>query len=274
MLRELLLERKVLSESELQVPKPASREQILLAHTEQYHDDFQNGTTDPAMIRRLGLPWSRELYFRSVYSVGGAIESAYSALADGIAGNLAGGTHHAFSDSAEGFCVFNDLAIVSRLLLSKHIVRSIALVDLDVHQGNGNSSILGSDAGVFIFSMHGKNNYPYRKIPSTLDVELNDGTGDDEYIELLRDNLPAVFEFDPEIVLYIHGADPLKEDSLGRLSMTAEGLIERDRIVLSGCRSRGIPVSLALGGGYSKPITYTVNAYCNTYSVAKELYGI
>lgn len=274
MLRELLVQRKVLSESELQVPKPASREQILLAHTEQYHSDFLNGTADPSMIRRLGLPWSRELYLRSVYSVGGAIESAYSALADGIAGNLAGGTHHAFSDSAEGFCVFNDLAVVSRLLLSEHLVRRIAIVDLDVHQGNGNSSILGSDAGVFIFSMHGKNNYPYRKIPSTLDVELNDGTGDNEYIELLCEHLPAVFEFDPGIVLYIHGVDPLKEDSLGRLSMTAEGLIERDRIVMHECRKRGIPVSLALGGGYSKPISLTVNAYCNTYSVAKEVFGI
>jgi acetoin utilization deacetylase AcuC-like enzyme len=206
--------------------------------------------------------------------VGGAIESAYSALADGIAGNLAGGTHHAFSDSAEGFCVFNDLAIVSKLLLSEQLVRRIAIVDLDVHQGNGNSSILGDDANVFIFSMHGKNNYPYRKIPSTLDVELNDGTSDGEYIELLCDNLPAVFEFDPDIVLYIHGADPLKEDSLGRLSMTAEGLIERDRIILSECIKRRIPVSLALGGGYSKPIFHTVDAYCNTYSVAKDLYGI
>lgn len=270
----MLLERKVLSESELHEPKPASKEQILLAHTVGYHNDFQNGTTDPSMIRRLGLPWSRELYLRSIYSVGGAIESAFSALADGIAGNLAGGTHHAFSDSAEGFCVFNDLAIVSRLLLSEQHVRKIAIVDLDVHQGNGNSSILGGDAGVFIFSMHGKNNYPYRKIPSTLDVELNDGTGDDEFIELLCEHLPAVFEFDPEIVLYIHGADPLKEDSLGRLSMTAEGLIERDRIVLSECLKRGVPVSLALGGGYSKPISHTVNAYCNTYYVAKELFRI
>lgn len=272
LLREKLLSNKILKESELSEPPAATREQITLAHSAEYHDNFMNGNIDPAMIRRLGLPWSRELYTRSVHSVGGAIASALAALNEGIAGNLAGGTHHAFENSGEGFCVFNDCAVVSRLLMNTGRVQRTAIIDLDVHQGNGNSAILMNDPGVFIFSMHGRNNYPFRKIRSTLDIELNDRTGDEEYLELLRKNIMTVFEFRPDIVLYIHGVDTLKEDSLGRLSMSVEGILERDRMVIGECSSRGIPVSLCLGGGYSKPIEHTVNAYCCAYIAANELY--
>ncbi len=273
LLREMLVSRNILDETELHEPPIATREQITLAHSEKYHDDFRDGKIYDAMIRRLGLPWSYELYIRSAYSVGGAIASAVAALEDGIAGNLAGGTHHAFKDACEGFCVFNDFAVVANLLQSGKIAERIAIIDLDVHQGNGNSAMLGDNKNIFIFSMHGKNNYPFRKIASTLDVELADGTGDEEYLNLLEENLSEVFKFSPELVLYIHGVDTLKEDSLGRLAMSKEGLMERDRIVITGCKSRGIPVSLGLGGGYSKPIEHTVEAYCGTYVVAKEVFG-
>ncbi len=273
LLREMLIARGILSEEELSEPEIATRDQITLAHSEKYHDDFRDGKVDTSAIRRLGLPWSHALYIRSAYSVGGAIASAIAALEEGIAGNLAGGTHHAFKDACEGFCVFNDFAVVTEFLQKKKLADRIAIVDLDVHQGNGNSAMLCENKNAFVFSMHGKNNYPFRKVPSTLDVGLDDGTGDEQYLGLLGENLPSVFEFVPDIMLYIAGVDTLKEDSLGRLAMSKEGLMERDRIVMTECKRRGIPISLGLGGGYSKPIEHTVEAYCGTYVVAKEVFG-
>ena len=234
---------------------------------------LQSGIIDPKIIRRIGLPWSKELFMRSLASVGGAIGSAKAALEDGIGGNLAGGTHHAFRDYGEGYCVFNDFAVVILHLIKCGMIHRAAIVDLDVHQGNGNSAILGSNPDVFIFSMHGRKNYPFTKVPSTVDIELDDNTEDEEYLSLLKENLPAIFVMKPDIVLYQAGVDPLKEDSLGRLSLTKAGLMERDRIVLGECRSKGVPVSLGLGGGYSKPIEHTINAYTGTYRAAKEIFG-
>lgn len=271
LLREKLLAEGIVNPQELYQPELPPRELMLLAHSADYFDAFSSGTVDPKIIRRIGLPWSRELFNRSLASVGGAIGSAYSALNCGIGGNLAGGTHHAFRDHGEGFCVFNDFAVVILHLIKCGIVHRAAIVDLDVHQGNGNSAILGANPDVFIFSMHGGKNYPFAKVASTVDVELADGTGDEEYLSLLKNNLPAIFELKPDIVLYQAGVDPLVHDSLGRLNLTFKGLIERDRIVLSECRRHGVPVSLGLGGGYSKPITHTVEAYANTYRVVKEV---
>ncbi len=270
--REQLLKENILEDSELFEPELPSRDTMLLAHSAEYYDSFEAGTIDPKIIRRIGLPWSRELFYRSLASVGGAIGAARSALDTGIGGNLAGGTHHAFHDHGEGFCVFNDFAVVILKLIKCGLIHRAAIVDLDVHQGNGNSAILGSNPDVFIFSMHGAKNYPFTKVASTLDVPLEDDTNDEEYLTLLKKNLPAIFEFRPDIILYQAGVDPLKEDSLGRLALTKEGLIDRDRYVLSECRSRGIPVSLGLGGGYSKPIMHSVDAYCGTYRVVKELF--
>lgn len=270
--REQLLKENILEDSELFEPELPSRDTMLLAHSAEYYDSFEAGTIDPKIIRRIGLPWSRELFYRSLASVGGAIGAARSALDTGIGGNLAGGTHHAFHDHGEGFCVFNDFAVVILNLIKCGLIHRAAIVDLDVHQGNGNSAILGSNPDVFIFSMHGAKNYPFTKVASTLDVPLEDDTNDEEYLTLLKKNLPAIFEFRPDIILYQAGVDPLKEDSLGRLALTKEGLIDRDRYVLSECRSRGIPVSLGLGGGYSKPIMHSVDAYCGTYRVVKELF--
>lgn len=273
LLREKLLAENILSPGELHEPELPSRDVITLAHSPEYYDSFENGTVAPMTIRRIGLPWSKELFYRSLASVGGALGSAHGALEYGIGGNLAGGTHHAFRDYGEGFCVFNDFAVVTLNLIKCGLIHRAAIVDLDVHQGNGNSAILGDNPDVYILSMHGEKNYPFTKVASTVDVELPDGTEDDKYLTELRKQLPAVFDFKPDIILYQGGVDPLKEDSLGRLSLTHQGLRERDRIVMSECKQRGIPVSLGLGGGYSKPIHHSVDAYANTYRTAKELFG-
>ena len=272
MLRKKLIEQKTLSEKDLIEADLATKEQITLAHTTEYFDAFEQGALDPQSVRRLGFPWSYRLFLRSIASVGGAVQSAREALQSGIAGNLAGGTHHAFMDHGEGFCVFNDFAVVSILLQKEKLAKKIAIIDLDVHQGNGNSAILGNNSSVFIFSMHGKNNYPFKKISSTLDIDLEDGVKDDEYLFHLKNNLPSIFEFKPDIILYQAGVDTLKEDRLGRLSLTKDGLVERDRLVFSECIKKDIPVSIGLGGGYSNPIDHTVDAYCGTYKVAKELF--
>lgn len=272
LLREKLLEEGILKPGELFEPELPGRDVITLAHSPVYYDAYSAGTVDPKIIRRIGLPWSKELFYRSLASVGGAIGAAYSALECGIGGNLAGGTHHAFRDYGEGFCVFNDFAVVILHLIKCGLIHRAAIVELDVHQGNGNSGILGANPDVYIFSMHGAKNYPFTKVASSLDIELNDGTGDEEYLSLLKNNLPAIFEFKPDIVLYQAGVDPLEHDSLGRLKLTFSGLMERDRLVLDACRRHGVPVSLGLGGGYSKPITHTVDAYANTYRVVKEIF--
>lgn len=271
-LREKLIEERILSGDELYEPGIASKEQILLAHTEEYFESFEKGSIGSQAMRKIGFPWSYELHMRSLASVGGAIESAIEALKNGIGGNLAGGTHHAFAGHGEGFCVFNDFAVVINYLQKNNLSKKIAVIDLDVHQGNGNASLLKDNKDVFILDMHGKNNYPFRKIPSTLDIELEDNTVDDQYLEMLKENIRKVFEFEPELILYLAGVDALKEDHLGRLSLSKEGLMERDRIVLSESKKRNIPVSLALGGGYSRPIEHTVEAYCNTYKVVKEIF--
>lgn len=272
LLREKLLAEGILEPGELYEPELPAREVITLAHAGEYYDSFANGTIDPKIIRRIGLPWSKELFYRSLASVGGAIGSARSAIECGIGGNLAGGTHHAFREYGEGFCVFNDFAVVILHLIKCGMIHRAAIIDLDVHQGNGNSAILGHNSDVFIFSMHGAKNYPFAKVASTIDVELADKTGDEEYLSLLKKNLPAIFEFRPDIILYQAGVDPLEHDSLGRLALTHAGLMERDRMVLEECKTRGVPVSLGLGGGYSKPISHTVDAYAGTYRVVKEYY--
>lgn len=272
LVRESLTENNILSEDELFEPRLASKEQILLAHTKEYYESFENGSIYPPAMRKIGFPWSYEFFLRSLASVGGSIESAEEALKNGVGGNLAGGTHHAFAGHGEGFCVFNDFAVVINYLQKNDLAKKIAIVDLDVHQGNGNASLLKDKKGVFILDMHGKNNYPFKKIPSTLDIELEDNIKDEEYLKMLSNNIGRVFEFNPDIILYQSGVDVLKEDHLGRLSLSKEGLIQRDRIVLSESKNRNIPVSLALGGGYSRPIEHTVEAYCNTYKIVKEIF--
>ena len=272
-LRERLVREGVLRADELLEAPLASRGDVAMAHDDAYIDAVFRGTLDVKQVRRIGFPWSGGLVRRSLASVGGALASADAALDEGIGGNLAGGTHHAFSDAGEGFCVFNDLAVVSLSLRAAERVARIAVVDLDVHQGNGSASILGGRDDVFVFSMHGEKNFPFRKVPSTLDVALPDDATDEMYLEALERSLRAVFEFGPELVLYQAGVDPLDTDRLGRLALTHRGLADRDAMVFSACRRHGAPVAVALGGGYADPIEHTVTANVNTYRAAKAAYA-
>ncbi|NPV86261.1 MAG: histone deacetylase [Anaerolineae bacterium] len=274
LLRGELLRQGILQPNELYAAEPVAEENLLLAHTPEYVQAVRTGSLDARVQRQIGLPWSAELAQRSRASVGGSLQAARAALQEGIAGNLGGGTHHAMAHEGMGFCVFNDLAVVSLVLLQQHEAERVAVVDLDVHQGNGTAAILGSRQDVFLFSMHGANNYPLHKVPSTLDVDLLDDTGDEAYLEALDGGLAAVFAFQPQIVLYQAGVDALEQDRLGRLSLSMEGLARRDRLVIQGCRQRGIPIVLLMGGGYAEPIQLTVQAHVQTYRVAKEVFGV
>lgn len=272
LVREALLKEQVLEPDELYEPKIVSPETVTLAHTRKYVESICNGTIDPKAMRRIGFPWTPALVTRSLASVGGALCAAEEALESGVSGNLAGGTHHALVNAGEGYCVFNDIAVVILYLLKNKKINRAAIVDLDVHQGNGNSDILADRKEVFVFSMHGEKNYPFRKVPSTLDIALPDNTTDDDYLAALEKALPKVFDFEPEIVFFQAGVDPLKEDVLGRLALSKEGLAKRDRLVLSECKKRSIAISLALGGGYAKPIQLTVEAHTQTYKIVKEVF--
>lgn len=272
MLRDYLLAEKILRPEEIKESPLAPTELLKLAHDENYVEAMRTGSVSQEILKSIGFPWSQALYARSCATVGGAVESAKSALKNGIAGNLAGGAHHSHADRGAGYCVFNDIAVAVRYLARHALARRIAIIDLDVHQGNGNSSILGRDSDVFIFSMHGEKNYPFRKVPSHLDIGLPDGTGDDVYLEHLERGLREVEKFQPDFIFYQMGVDPLREDSLGKLSLTFEGLMRRDKCVLELAKARNIPLSLALGGGYAKPIELSVTAYANTYRVVRQVY--
>ena len=250
-------------------PSPlAAPETIVLAHDRDYIHAFLNGTLDPRMIRRIGLPWSEGLVKRTLASVGGTLRATDDAFAHGWGGNLAGGTHHAFRSEGSGFCVFNDIAIAVR-----STGRRAAIIDLDVHQGDGTASIFASDPNVFTLSIHASNNFPFRKQESAIDIALADGTGDDAYLNALRAVLPQAFEFRPEIAFYQSGVDGLACDRLGRLALTSAGLHKRDLIVFDACRSYGVPCVVTLGGGYSDPIEQTVAAHANTFWAAAEVLG-
>ncbi len=272
MLRNYLLDNQIVDPSELHESPMASADLIQLAHTTEYVEAVRTGELNIGIIKRIGFPWSPELYVRSCVTVGGALEATKAALQDGIAGNLAGGTHHAHADRGEGYCVFNDIAVATRYLKKHGLAKRIAIIDLDVHQGNGNSSILKDDSEVFVFSMHGEKNYPFIKIPSHLDIALPEGVTDEVFLKNLVLGLARVKEFSPDYIFYQTGVDPLKEDKLGKMNLTFDGLIQRDRMVLEFARDHKIPISLALGGGYAEPIELTVIAYANTYRVAKEVF--
>lgn len=271
-LKDELLSQGILSSSELYESSEVTREIALLAHTPEYYDAVIEGRLDQRMIRQIGLPWSQSLVARVLASVGSAIDSSQEALLSGISGHLSGGTHHAFSDQGRGFCIFNDLAITILHLLKNKLTQRAAIVDLDAHQGNGNAAILGHHPEIFIFSMHGEKSYPYRKVPSTLDIDLPEYVEDNAYLHLLKEALPQVVNFKPDIVFYLAGVDPLKDDRLGKLSLSMKGLEHRDRIVLETFRQHQIPVSIAMGGGYAQPIDLTVKAHAQTYRIVKEIY--
>jgi acetoin utilization deacetylase AcuC-like enzyme len=269
--RDRLLGEGTLAPSEIIEPQPAPVADVLLVHTEDYVTRLRAGSLTPRELRRLGLPWSKALVRRSFLATGGTLAAARAALDAGIASNLAGGTHHAFPDHGEGFCVLNDVAVAIRALRRDRLIERAAVVDCDVHQGNGTATIFADDASVYTFSVHGAKNYPVFKARSTLDVELPDGTGDEEYLRTLAEHLPRVFEHHPDLVFYLGGADPYAGDKLGRLSLSLAGLRARDEFVLSECAARGVPVATVMSGGYAADINDTVEIHCNTIRAAKAL---
>jgi acetoin utilization deacetylase AcuC-like enzyme len=245
-------------------PAPfAERADLERAHDPEYVAAILDGSVDPRVMRRIGFPWSEGLVRRTLASVGGTLAATADALETGFGGNLAGGTHHAFYAEGAGFCVFNDLAIAIR---SRGL--RAAVLDLDVHQGDGTAAIFDGDDSVLTVSVHGENNFPFHKQRSTVDIALPDGAGDREYLERVAEVLPAVAAFRPEIVVYQAGVDGLASDRLGRLALTQEGLVARDRTIFEFVRQRALPVVVTLGGGYSEPIHNTVVAHANTFRLA------
>lgn len=274
MLRALL---KADGRFELRPSRPADAATIKLAHDADYVDQFVAGTLPAQVMRRIGFPWSEGLVRRTLASAGGTLGALDDALNQemtrGFGGTLAGGTHHAFRSEGSGFCVFNDVAIAIASLRARADRRRVAVIDLDVHQGDGTAHFFEHDSSVLTFSMHGAHNFPFRKQRSKIDVELPDKTGDEEYLRALDAALDRVWEFDPEIVFYLSGVDALESDVLGRLSLTQEGLKARDWRVIGAVKARGLPLVITLGGGYSNPIELTAEAHANTFKIAAEIFA-
>lgn len=273
LIREQLIAEGTLGAEHLLEPTLVVHKDARLVHTDEYWEQVNTGTLSANALRRLGLPWSEALVRRSRASVQGTLTAARIAIRDGVAINLAGGTHHAFPDRGEGYCVLNDIAIAIRCLQRDAWMQRMAVIDCDVHQGNGTAAIFANEPDVYTFSMHGANNFPLVKVPGTLDVGLPDGTGDEEYLRILETTVPRILaEFRPGLVFYLAGVDPHERDRLGRLRLTHEGLRRRDEFVLQGCRDAGIPVAITLGGGYGQDIQDTVEAHCNTVRAARALF--
>jgi acetoin utilization deacetylase AcuC-like enzyme len=248
---------------------PATTAQILRAHTAGYVSNVENGALTAEEIRRIGIPWSPELVTRLKHMVGGTIAASRIALKEGIAANLGGGTHHACSDHGEGYCLLNDVVIAARVMQAEGRVRRVLVIDCDVHQGNGTAEMTATDPSIFTFSIHGEKNFPFRKVPGDMDIGLPDGTGDDEYIEKLTEGLhQAVALAQAGLAIYLAGADPHENDSLGRLSLTKAGLARRDQLVLQMCRGAGLPVVITLAGGYGRRLEDTVAIYQQTIQIA------
>lgn len=272
LVRDRLLREGTLRPANIIEPQPAPLSDVLLVHTEDYVTRLRAGTLSPRELRRLGLPWSKALVRRSFLATGGTINAARWSLEEGIGSNLAGGTHHAFPDRGEGFCVLNDVAIAIRVLRREGLIKRAAIIDCDVHQGNGTAAIFEEDESVFTFSMHAAKNYPLFKARSTLDVELPDGTANEDYLGTLAEHLPHVFAHAPDLVFYLGGADPYQGDKLGRLALTIEGLRARDELVLAECRARRVPVATVMSGGYAAEISDTVEIHCNTIRAARAIF--
>jgi acetoin utilization deacetylase AcuC-like enzyme len=252
---------------------PASPETIALAHDPAYVGAFLAGTLGDRAMRRIGFPWSDALVRRTLTSLGGTLAAAGGALAAGFGGNLAGGTHHAFRSEGSGFCVFNDMAVAILALRRAGLAQRAAVIDLDVHQGDGTASIFEDDPHVLTLSLHGANNFPFRKQRSRIDAGLPDGTGDEQYLACLRSVLPCVSEFRPEVVFYQAGVDGLEGDRLGRLRLSLAGLRERDRMIFELMQVEELPVVVTLGGGYADPLSLTVEAHANTFRAATSIFN-
>lgn len=271
LLRDAVLAAGVVAPERLHDPTRVPLEDAARVHDSAYLERLLRGTMPTAEQRALGFPWSEGLVERSFRAAGGTLEAATHALSAGVAMNLAGGTHHAFASHGEGFCVLNDVAIAVRALRARERIQRAAVVDLDVHQGNGTHAIFAGDDDTCTFSMHARRNYPFRKVAGTYDIELDDGTEDTEYLERLAAALPSVLAAArPDLVCYLAGADPHEGDTLGRLRLSFDGLVRRDVLVLESCRAIGVPVAIVIAGGYGRDIDDTVRVHVNTARVAAE----
>jgi acetoin utilization deacetylase AcuC-like enzyme len=268
LLRERLVAEHVLGAGDLQIPDPICWDDLRLVHDAGYVDAVEAGSLSADAQRRIGFPWSPMMVERSRRSVGATLAAAREVIKVrryDAAANLAGGTHHAFRDRGEGYCVFNDVAVAASVLLRDGAIARAAVVDCDVHQGNGTAAIFRDEPAVFTFSLHGAKNFPFRKEASDLDVTFEDGAGDDEYLAALAEHLPRVLDgHRPDVVFYLAGADPYEGDRLGRLKVTIEGLRSRDRLVFDACRERGVPIAVTMSGGYCSDVDTIVTIHTNT----------
>lgn len=274
LLPEQLIYENTITEDVFITPVPLVNEQLCLTHSWDYLNKLDNLALSRKEIRSIGFPLSESLITRGKHIAGASYQCAKYALEQGCALNIAGGTHHSFSDRGEGFCIYNDFAITSHLLLEEKRVNKILIVDLDVHQGNGTAHIFRNNPKVFTFSMHGEKNYPLRKEYSDLDIPLEDKTEDENYLNILRNTLePLIEKVRPDLILYLSGVDILESDKLGRLSVSKEGCKRRDEHVFALCEKLQIPISVSMGGGYSEKLSDIIDAHANTFRVAVEYFG-
>ncbi len=273
-LRERVTRAPWLAADMLHEPHAATDVELARAHCIQYVRRMQSGELDDKAMRRIGFPWTLEMVERSRRSSGATMEACFVALDEGCGVNLAGGTHHAFRDFGEGFCVFNDAVVAARALQAGGQATRVAIIDCDVHQGNGTAAIACDDPSIFTFSMHGANNFPFKKGISDLDIELEDGTSDGAYLHALAGGVAETLErANPDLVIYLAGADPHEGDRLGRLKLTKAGLAERDEFVLTTLRRRDIPVAVTMAGGYGHEISDTVDIHFHTVATAAAVFG-
>jgi acetoin utilization deacetylase AcuC-like enzyme len=271
MVRDRLLSEKIAAPEDFLAPEPASDEDVLRVHSQDYVRKLKNGSLSPEEILLLEVPYSRKLIEACWLAAGGSILAGRRALQDGWAANLGGGFHHACSDHGEGFCVIHDVAIAIRRLQFDGAIERAMVVDTDVHQGNGTAEIFGGDGDVFTFSIHQEHNYPFLKPPSRIDVDLPDGIGDEDYLAILEKNLHQAFHsFAPQILFYVAGADPYRDDQLGGLALTMDGLARRDALVFDYARRNGVPVAMTLAGGYARRIEDTVRIHVGTIVAMRD----
>ncbi|MBT4324630.1 MAG: histone deacetylase [Cryomorphaceae bacterium] len=246
---------------------------VLLTHEKEYFERFKSLDLSKKEIREIGFPLSKELVEREMEIAEGTIRGVHYSIKHGISMNIAGGTHHAFYNRGEAFCMLNDQGIAANYILNKGLANRVMIIDLDVHQGNGTAALFNNTSNVFTLSFHGKNNYPFRKEISDLDVEFNDNTNDDEYLKVLKETIPrAIEEFKPDFIFYLSGVDVLENDKLGRLSLSLNGCKERDRFILDICKKNSIPVQVSMGGGYSVVLKNIIEAHSNTFRLAQEIF--
>ncbi len=255
-------------------PRPLELDLLFLTHCRDYYERLRAGALTAKEVRAIGFPLSQKLVDRELVIARGTLDCARASRADGVALNVAGGTHHSFRDRGEGFCVFNDIAVAANAMLATGEASSILIVDLDVHQGNGTAALFADEPRVFTLSVHGERNYPLRKVPSDLDIGLPDHTGDATYLDVVREWVPRLIrERAPDQVFYLAGVDVLEADKLGRLGLSIQGCRERDRVVMEACAKTDTPLAVCMGGGYAERLAAIVEAHANTYRVARSVFG-